>query len=84
MKLIDPRKLNEREWNRLASLAGEPGKRPGLKREDWGEAWIALQDAARSLGGPIEERLAVSVLRWFATRNHLILRDRAQNCDLAA
>ena len=84
MRLIDPHKLNEREWNRLASLAGEPGVRPGLKREDWGEAWIAMQATSKSLGRPIEERLAVSVLRWFAVRKQVDMKQRSQTRELAA
>lgn len=60
-RFIDPRQLGPREWNRLCSIAG-------LTAEDWGEAWIALEQAHRQNEGGITEPHAIRILTRIAER----------------
>jgi hypothetical protein len=57
---INPCKLSDREWKRLASIAG-------LKSEDWGEAWLEMHRVYKG-DNYITEREAVAVLRGVARR----------------
>jgi hypothetical protein len=57
---INPCSLSDREWRRLASIAG-------LKSEDWGEAWLEMHRVYKG-DDYITEREAVAVLRGVARR----------------
>ena len=51
MREIRATEMTDKQWNRLVS-------KTGLKQEDWGEAWLALNSL-----GPTDEETAVSLLR---------------------
>ena len=53
-RIVNPKTLASREWNRLCVMAG-------IKQEDQGEAWIALYHA--SGGQSIAEETALQVLK---------------------
>lgn len=58
MTLIRPTEITASTWHRLVSKAG-------LKREDWGEGWLALQRVF-SGDGFLTESLAIAVLKRVA------------------
>jgi hypothetical protein len=71
---INPCNLSDREWRRLASIAG-------LKSEDWGEGWLEMHRVFKG-DNYITEREAVAVLRGVARRAAAAIRIQAGEKNL--